>query len=339
MKKRAWLLGMITSLLLVLPRCNIYQSIPQEDHVSKEAIHNTWFTGPDSLNYEAPISDTEDHMKGTDLGIPFLHDNEVYFLFGDTNTKEASPGRDISNLIGKLDHNSNSRTGIEILGKIVDRNDFDETIHTVIPTGAISLDDKIYVNLMLINEWGQPGKWETSGSIIASSEDDGKTFEWHDYFPEDSNFVQTYFFNNPNDQNYVYLLGLSEGRFGGVKLGRVAPENLDNLESIEYYNHDNWTISEEDASIVVEGPVGELSVKYDSSSEEYQMFYLNETKDDIVMRTSSNLINWGPEQLVLECEDEFAGCYAPMVWPNSNVLNISFWNNYNVRIIELDKIQ
>ena len=132
---------------------------------------------------------------------------------------------------------------------------------------------------------------------------------------------------------------MGEGRFGGVKLGRVTPDNINNLDSIEYYNQENWINNEDDASIVVEGPVGELSVKYDSSSGEYQMFYLNETKDDIVMRTSDNLINWGPEQLVLECEDEFAGCYAPMVWPNSNVLNISFWNNYNVRIIELDKIQ
>ena len=314
----------------IIYRAKTYAYISQIDSDTEDREYEStsyatlgpWLTGPESPNSETII-------KGTDLGISFIHEGRLYYLFGDTNITGAGPARDYSNLIA-IDEGDGL---FNVIGPILTRDDSKE--YTLIPTGGVSVNNRIYVTLMSIEEWLEHGEWETNGAVLAYSDDDGASFtRIDDYFPEDSNFVQSYLVE---EGDYVYFFGIPEGRFGGAKLARVAKGAMLDNTKIMYYEpvSEKWVAEEDGAGIIVEEPVGELSVQ-ELITGDWIMTYLDDRKDVIVMRTSSNLMNWDGGASILDCNKaEYQGCYAPMLMPISSNrdirFTISFWGDYNVR--------
>lgn len=220
---------------------------------------------------------------------------------------------------------------------------------TLIPTGAIYYEKKLFVYFMSINNWGAPGIWTSNFGGLAVSTDDGIIFRRIDeMFAGTSNFVQM----NPVSISfgYLYLLGTSSGRFGQAKLARVQISKIESKNAYEYCHlksptQCSWTNSQNSASIIVPGSFGENSVVYNSYLKTWLLIYLNPfAPEKIEFRTAPNL--WGPwseAKTLLECTNEFASCYGGFTNPtlienNGKTIfwTLSLYSQYNVFLMKTD---
>lgn len=286
------------------------------------------------------------NIGGTDLGIPYYDDirEKMYLLFGDTFEGINNMSGDWrSQTVGistdfklndglKFDSFISDQSGraVQIIESMHDANGAGGE-RTCIPTGGIAIDGVHYVYYMSIREWLDVG-WDINFCALAKSED-AQNFEiltdvyWTEEedlgkenasllleqtaddaeLHEGEHFLQIFPYRI---DDYVYLFGLTAGRFGGCKLGRVKVENIESFDEYEYYvgkdNADNpvWVKGIEglnalkfnDNSYIVEPQVGELSVCYNAYLQKYVMSYYSKNK--IVMRTSDNLIDWSEIEII-----------------------------------------
>ncbi len=93
------------------------------------------------------------------------------------------------------------------------------------------------------------------------------------------------------------------------------------------------------ATVVIPGPLGEMSAQYNSYLKQYVALYCNGL-NDVVMRTAPAPPQgpWGPEaMLVSHSEFPPGGIYAPFLhpWSTGKVLyyNLSLWSDYNVMLM------
>lgn len=297
------------------------------------------------------------NIGGTDLGIPYYDDvrNQMYLLFGDTfegvnnmsgdwrsQTVGISKDFKLSNGL-TFDSFITDSTGkaIQIIDSMHDSNNALGE-RTCIPTGGLAINGTHYVFYMSIREWLSVG-WDVNFCALAKSTD-AENFEVLKdvYWAEDEeigkenanllldrdkeeiiehearHFLQIFPYQV---EDYVYLFGLTEGRFGGCKLGRVKTENIEIFSEYEYYtgkdaeNNPIWVkgteglkaLKNNDDSYIVEPQVGELSVCYNEYLQKYVMSYYSKNK--IVMRTSDNLIDWG-EIEIITTSSEFTRLYG-----------------------------
>jgi hypothetical protein len=249
-------------------------------------------TGQPSWNNTGAVN-----VYGTDLGSMFLHsDNRVYFLFGDTFGYPGTPG--------SSDWRSNTMTyttdftasdGITFDGWITDLsgnakallegnhdpNDGSGEV-TKIPTTGWSYQERQYIWFMSVKQWGAPGQWEVNHSEIAYSDDHGN--EWFPSgvrWPDSSNFIQVAVAEH---LDYLFVWGIPAGRFGGVKLARVSPGEVLQGAAYQYFTGTGWGGDEEDGILIVDSPVGELSVLWNPYLQRWIMMYLNENAASIEVR-------------------------------------------------------
>jgi hypothetical protein len=249
-------------------------------------------TGQPSLNNTGAVN-----VYGTDLGSMFLHsDGRVYFLFGDTFGYPGTPGS------GDWRSNTMSYTtdfipsdGITFDGWITDLSGHAKALlegnHdpndgsgevTKIPTAGWSDGARQYIWFMSVKRWGAPGQWEVNYSEIAHSDDNGDNwFPSGTRWPDGSNFIQVAVAEH---LGYLFVWGIPAGRFGGVKLARVVAADV--LDEAAYYfcTGTGWSADEEDGALVVDSPVGELSVLWNPYLQRWIMMYLNENTASIEVR-------------------------------------------------------
>ncbi|GJM78572.1 hypothetical protein HMSSN139_10680 [Paenibacillus sp. HMSSN-139] len=140
----------------------------------------------------------------------------------------------------------------------------------------------------------------------------------------------------------IYFWTIPSGRFGGVKLMRVKERNIEDLGSYEYFTGEDeegqprWSKEMNQAKLVVDDTVGELSVIWNPGLERWLMTYLREGQG-VVLR--EGLTPWGPwgDALDLVPAADFPGLYAPFM--NDRFLAddgrtiyfaLSLWDPYNV---------
>ena len=297
------------------------------------------------------------NIGGTDLGIPYYDDirEKMYLLFGDTfeginnmsgdwRSQKVGISTDFRLDDGlKFDSFIGDKNGraVQIIDSMHDSNGAGGE-RTCIPTGGIAIDGVHYVYYMSIREWLDVG-WDINFCALAKS-DDAQNFEiltdvyWTE--EEDLGKENAALLLNQNAANsdlhegehflqifpyrvddYVYLFGLTAGRFGGCKLGRVKVESVESFNEYEYYvgKDDAGTpiwikgieglnaLKFNDNSYIVEPQVGELSVCYNAYLQKYVMSYYSKNK--IVMRTSENLIDWS-EIEIITTSTEFIQLYG-----------------------------
>lgn len=310
-------------------------------------------TGPGSINDTGPRW----NVYGTDLGSMFEHKGEIFMAFGDSfgapgqppefgvdwrsnllawsKDRDPSDGLTISDFV--TDEDGNAR---EILPSAhwSENPDGDFEV-TTIPNGGVSDGRTMFLHYMSVNQWGPPGQWWLNHSAIMSSDDDGVTWEptgvrWGG----DSNFGQVAFVERAS---HVYLFGIPGGRFGDVQLARAPKNAIADQSSYEYWNGTNWSSDEDDAVAVVPGPVGELSVQWNSHYGTWVMMYLRDTPDPewghgaVMLRTAACLTgSWADEQVVVPAHDAPA-LYAPFMPPRWNngeeiYFNMSQFGEYDV---------
>lgn len=283
------------------------------------------------LTGAASINDTEAKygVAGTDLGHTFAHEGQLYMVFGDTFGAFKSDWR--SNVAAVIS-DDDPRDGLTFDRMITDQPGHAKVLIpqeavagteiTVIPTNGVSIpngaESRMVLHYMAVSFWGEPGRWDLNHSGLAYSDDDGETWtvDPNATWPADSNFGQVAF---ETVGDHVYVFGIPGGRFGGVALARVPPENILDLAAYEYWDGAAWVPGDATAAAtIVPAPAGELSVRWNDHYQQWLMMYLNEDKYAIVLRTADCLTGpWGEERTVVT-GTEYAQLYAPYMPPTWN---------------------
>jgi hypothetical protein len=210
---------------------------------------------------------------------------------------------------------------------------------TIIPTYGVSIGERMVLHYMAVSHWGDPGHWDLSGSGLAYSDDDGQTWQVdrEAMWPSDSNFGQV---SIVAVEDYLYFFGIPGGRFGGVQLARVTPEQILELGAYEYWDGTAWQPNRPDeARLILPAPVGELSVRWSSHYQKWLMMYLNEDKYAIVLRTADCLTGPWSEEHTVATGAEYPQLYAPYILPRWNdgpeiYFTLSLFGPYNVSLVQ-----
>lgn len=188
---------------------------------------------------------------------------------------------------------------------------------TAIPTAGVSVGTRHFIHYMQIKNWGENGRWNTNFSEIAYSDDEGQNWtksgvKWD----ATSKFAQAAYLKK---DGYVYMFGTPAGRFDNAYLARVAEKDILVKERYEYWNGSGWTEGDESAAAaVVDAPVSELSVVYNSYYDKYIMMYLNENRYAMVIRSSSSLTEGWSAETEVATGAEFPGLYGGYIHPWTN---------------------
>ena len=313
-------------------------------------------TGPDSINNTDRFA-----IAGTDLGSMFNIDDKTYFVFGDTFGYRApgmtgGGGEDWRSNVMAVSSDDDPSDGITFDHFIADdSNHANELIPsrkinrleiTRIPTHGVAVDDLMYLYFMSVNNWGSPGVWVANYSGVYKSTDGGET--WREVeglqWEGDSNFIQISPAKIRNDDGTtdIYFWGIPAGRFGGVKLMKVAENEIERLSSYRYFTDTDadgspiWSEEIAQAALVVDDTVGELSVIWNRYLDRWIMTYLSGT-GDVVLREGIN--PWGPwsDPITVMTQANFPGLYGPYMNPRyvendgeTVYFSLSRWGPYNV---------
>jgi hypothetical protein len=298
-----------------------------------------------------------DHM---DLGSMFEAGGKVWFVFGDTFGERPADmtggGGSFwrSNTLGWTTDDDPSN-GITLKGMIVDgtnsakellsskKVDGDEM--TVIPTYGFAVGDTMYLHYMSVKHWGDPGEWDVNGAGLARSTDQGQ--HWTKlakgpHWGPHSGFVQISSAHvDVGGVDWLYVWGITHGRFGGVHLARVRPDHVEKPSAWRYYTGTSrgeaqWGPSESKAALVVDDTVGELSVVWNDYLDRWIMTYLKEGTGVVIREGITPQGPWGPARTVVS-SDDVPGLYAPFMLPRYTAdggrtiyFTLSIWDPYEV---------
>jgi len=276
-------------------------------------------TGQPSMNNTGAVN-----VYGTDLGSMFLHsDGHIYFLFGDTFGPPGPPDSSGDWRSNTMAYTSDTTAsdGIIFDGWITDStgqaqalvegdhdpNDGSGEV-TKIPTAGWSFQGRQYLWFMSVKQWLDPGQWEVNYAEIAYSDDNGNTWLSSGMQrPGDSHFIQVAV---AEYEDSLYFWGIPAGRYGGVTLSRVSPSHVLDSTAYEYFNGAGWSTNEAEAMLIVEPPVGELSVVWNPYLQRWLMMYLNDNTDCIEARLAEQPQGPWEDPMTVVCADQYPGLYG-----------------------------
>ncbi|MBJ8338984.1 DUF4185 domain-containing protein [Antrihabitans sp. YC3-6] len=316
----------------------------------REVVEISKQTGAHSINR----TDKRWQVYGTDLGIMWeSKPGEIATAFGDTvgrgfhppggmggdwrsNVLAFSTDRELSDGVSYDSMVTDSRCHA---AELLSSRKIDNVEITTIPTSGFAIGDRQYMSYMSMRTWSSlPGTFFTNHGGIAYSDDHGQTWTKDPFAKWDNIFGLSKFQVSAMvpQGDYVYMFGTPPTRLGDVGLARVPKDQVLNTSAYQYWSNDSWTPvgGFEAASPVVTGPVGELSVRYDSSRNVWQMSYLDTSRLGIVLRESDSPQGLWSEPAQLVSVTQYPQLYGGFIHPWSTgedlYLNISTWNDYNV---------
>ena len=304
-------------------------------------------------------------VYGCDLGSMFQARDRTYFLFGDTfgprpESQVGAGGENWRSNTMAWSKTTDPSGGIRLDGWITDaagtarellssrKVDRDEV--TVIPTNGVFANKAMYIFFMSVRHWGAPGYWDCSYSGIARSTDFGETWtkltrpEW----PGNSNFIQMAVCKQEGD---LLIWSIPAGRHGGVELMKVPETQIETPGSYRYFagaqgGQARWSPDMRDAEVIVDPPVGELSVAWSTWLGRWIMTYLNEESHNLEIREGLEPWGpWGPARMLVSAR-RYPALYGAFLCPafiadGGRVVyfTMSQWRPYNVFLMRatLDK--
>jgi hypothetical protein len=347
-------LGLTTLIVLqLLPASNAVAQITGVGQV--ELVVR--LTGPGSVNDTAAVA-----VGGTDLGHMLVHQDRVFFFFGDTfsgNTPAEGGFWRHNTMAWSTDLKPSD--GILFDGWVTDQHGRARQVFysgyqnpiTEIPTGGISIGDRMYLWFMSVNWWGPPGEWTINYAGLTYTQDLGQSFTIVDGFrlPASTNFgmVAASLRTDlpPGTDDHVYVWGTPAGRLGGVKLARVLPNSIADPAAYEYFSglfagQPTWTMTESAGVLVVPAPVGEMSVQYNPAARRWIMLYLNH--DAYAIQGRQAVHPWGPwsPPLNVVSGSAYPGLYGSFMNPvyvenhgETLYFTMSLWASYDVYLMRV----
>ncbi|CAN5151905.1 DUF4185 domain-containing protein [soil metagenome] len=337
--------------------------------VASKATRVDWIVGPETNSYN------RFGISGTDLGIVWDNGSttnpQVLMVFGDTfgNCNVADQEWRKNVLLRSADRNladgiriPEPKSGDVYAGSPVaqERSNFSRQVIaslrlaatevTVIPTAAISVGTRQFVNFMSVSQWGNPGQWSTNFSAVAVSDDNGETWtvpvtsirpSWFNTVPGVpfvwgyQNFQMGAYLRSGG---YVYNYGTGAGRGGMPFLARVPENSVANNSAYEYYTPFGWVRNMPFLAIqVVWAPGSEMSVAWNEHLKKFIMLYTN-TVNNVVMRTADKPEGpWSSAKTIVNTTEVPGGIYAPFIHPWSSgsdlYFTLSVWDTYSVMLM------
>lgn len=331
-----------------------------------------WMTGRNSANNTAQRFG----ITGTDLGI--LWDNggtgsnrQTLAAFGDTFGNCAVAGQEWRNNVLFRTGDTNLADGLQIpdpavaniyagspvtsarpnLSKqVIAKPAIASPEVTVIPTAAISIGGKQYINFMSVRQWGEPGQWTTNYSAIAVSSDNGENWTVALNTVRGNRSMGTsgpYRYRAGNEKfqmgafvrkdGYLYHYGTPNGRGGAAYLARVPENAILDLTQYRYWTGRTWSTNLQYARAVFGAPVSEMSVSWNAFLGKFVTLYT--TNAGVVMRTATNPQGpWSSATTLLRPEAIPGGIYSPYIHPWSTgrdlYFTLSLWSEYNVMLLK-----
>jgi hypothetical protein len=223
----------------------------------------------------------------------------------------------------------------------------------IIPTAGIAVGKTQILNFMSIKSWDSNGAWTTNYSALAVSTDNGQTWrvspatvrtpgegsiQGVPFVPGNEKFQQGAFLRTTD--GFVYSFGTGSGRSGAAFVSRVPSANVLDPSKYQYWNADQntWVAANPAAATpVIPGPVGEMSVQYNTYLKQYLMLYCNGLNDVVARTAPAPQGPWSPERLLVASNEIPGGIYAPYLHPWSTgkdiYYNLSLWSAYNVMLM------
>ncbi len=210
--------------------------------------------------------------------------------------------------------------------------------HTVIPTSGVTIDGRHCLHFMSVHHFGKAGLWLTNYGGLAYSDDGvrwtkSETVQWTNTPSGDASFQMGAM---AAADGYVYLYGTPNGRGGRVTLARAAQAELLTMDKYEYWNGAEWIAGKPAACApVLEGPVGEMSVAYNSYFGRWLMTHIEGVGSDIILRDAPAPTGPWSKGRVLVSGREVRGAYGGFIDPlhcdgPELYFALSLWYKYNV---------
>ncbi|MGY1944935.1 DUF4185 domain-containing protein [Nocardia asiatica] len=310
-------------------------------------------TGANSVNR----TDKRWQVDGTDLGIMWESaPGEIAAAFGDTVGRGFHPpggmGLDWRSNVLAFSTDRDLADGVSFdrmvtddrchAAEVLSSRKLDNVEVTAIPTSGFALGERQYLSYMSIRTWNSlPGTFFTNYGGIAYSDDHGQTWTKDPHARWDNIFGLANFQVSAMVPHggYVYMFGTPNTRLGAVGLARVAQDQLLNTTAYQYWRDGAWTPvgGFSSATPIVDGPAGELSVRYDAARNVWQMSYLDTTKAAIVVRESDTPQGvWSqstPTVSVLSYPELYGGFIHPWSSGSDFYFTMSTWSDYNVYLM------
>ncbi|WP_372442262.1 DUF4185 domain-containing protein [Prescottella equi] len=321
-------------------------------------------------------------VAGTDLGIMWDNgktgdEHNVMMLFGDTVGDCGIEGDQWrSNVLFRSSDDSladGMRIDSSPLGgpnfsrQVIDgllpnfRGGFPE--FTVIPTGGVAVDGVQYVRWMSVRSWDTPGEWTTNYSGLATSGNDGETWQTdlstvrvnrESFLPDfplpfvdgvpavssaNKNWQMSAFLSGRDaDSNFIYEFGTPSGRSGAARLARVAKADIGNLSAYQYWTGSDWGPTITAAAPVINDKVSELSVQWNDFLGKYVAMYTN--LDGLVIRVADRPEGPWSVTNTLISGVTLPSLYGGFMHPWSTGKDLYFvlttWDRYNVIYMKTD---
>ncbi|WP_072691560.1 DUF4185 domain-containing protein [Rhodococcus marinonascens] len=294
-------------------------------------------------------------VDGTDLGIMWeSKPGEVAIAFGDTFGKDWNPpganGQDWrSNILGhSTDTDLSDGMTIDSMvqdsrchaAEIIDARHIDNFETTTIPTSGFAIGDRQYLSYMSVKRWSIiPGMWYTNYGGMAYSDDDGQTWTKDQHAKWENIFGARFQVSAMIPQgDYVYMFGTPNGRIGTIGLARVPVDQVLNTTSYQYWSDGTWTPVEDNlVPPIVEGISSEVSVRYDATTQMWQMTYLDPIGGSIILRQSASPQGVWSDAAELVNTADYPKAYGGFMHPWSTdkdlYFTISEWDSYNVYLM------
>lgn len=281
-------------------------------------------TGVDSINHTQRWG-----VYGQDLGEMFNEGDKTFLVFGDTFGPNGQNWR--SNTMAYTT-TTNPAHGLKFAGYISSEGTAKELIYsphvnydeiTKIPSNGVSVGKTLYLYYESINHWGPSGVWYANYAGLARSTDQGQNWELvpNATWPGTSNFCQVAIAKvKSQGHTEIYLWGIPAGRFGSVMLMRVNAKYIADITRYQYFAGTTpngspiWSKQRKNLVAIVPGPVGELSVMWDSYLHRWIMMYLQGTGNVVMNEGITPWGPWGPT-ITVATQQQYPELYGPFMDP------------------------
>lgn len=311
--------------------------------------------------FPSPNNTLKWNVGGTDLGVVWeMQPGRYGIFFGDTFGRDfkpnpANPGPNggswRSNVLAFSEDND-LEDGLAFSSMATDaRGDAREIVFggkdgsgngdwTSIPTAAVRANGIDYVHYFNMRNWTG---WITNYSGMYKSTDNGQTWQKCETitFSSNSPFGQGGYFKK---DGYVYMIGTQTGRDSKAVLARFREQDIENRERYEYWNGSSgqWITGDENqATVVIDDKVGELSFIYNETFSKWFIAYFNGDRYNITMRTAEQVTGPWSEPYELAAGKDYAQLYGSYFHPlsvsgESLYFLMSMWMPYNVFLMKVE---
>lgn len=292
-------------------------------------------------------------LGGGDLGVMWASGETVFHVFGDNFKVVTQGGTDTHgpngtdwrpNCIGRSS-SINTASGIVFDNFNVDANGdrtapiplFSTSEDGLVPNAGIHVNGVDYMSYMVFPK-GHTDFSQTRAMGTAQSTDGGKTWTrnyncfWQNNATWTDKFQQSAFAWDGGP--YVYRFMTPSARVGNIRLTRTPAASVADKSKYQYWTGSAWSSNMLDVGILIHGPAGEMSARYDDLLGVWMVLFHNDDKQAVMFSYAPTPTGpWStPVQIINDSAAANQNLYAPEIHPMSSGTSLWFcgssWPDY-----------